>query len=113
MRANLAASFVLLLLAAVPAHAQNDGGSVNWLLPGCRSAVRQTSGVEDYRAGICSGIVRGISFASPNVCPPQTSNVGQMLAVVMRYVEQRPDRWHEDFMRVASEVLVTTWPCRR
>jgi len=33
--------------------------------------------------------------------------------VVVRYIEQRPGRMHENFLRLANEALTEAWPCRR
>jgi hypothetical protein len=102
---------MLLFLATTPAHAQADVSSVNWIISGCRSSVR-ADGIEPYKAGLCGGIVRALTYASSDVCAPRTANVGQMVAVVLQYIEQRPGRWHENFLIVAEDALKQTWPCR-
>jgi hypothetical protein len=106
----VAASF--LLLAAVPANAQSDSGSVSWMLPGCREVMRGSPNNDPFRSGLCAGYAAGIAYAAPIVCPPTQATVQQLVAVVVRYVDQRPERWHERFKDVAAEALSKTWPCR-
>jgi hypothetical protein len=38
---------------------------------------------------------------------------GQAVGVVVRYIDQRPERMHEKFMTLALEALQQAWPCRR
>jgi hypothetical protein len=39
--------------------------------------------------------------------------VGQTVAVVIKYIEARPERMHEDFGKLAYEALTAAWPCKR
>lgn len=110
----VAASAVLAFSAAVPANAQESTNSVNWILPGCRSAMSEGANPNlFFKAGSCNGIVRALVYALPDVCAPREVNGGQMVAVVVRYIDQYPARWHESFLKMADEALTKAWPCRR
>ena len=37
----------------------------------------------------------------------------QAIAVVVKYIEARPERMHEDFRALALEALTAAWPCKR
>lgn len=113
MRLGFAASLVVLLFAAAPAHAQNDANSVNWMLPGCRAADQDRFNDDPMRSGLCMGVIDAIAFASPTVCASNNIALGQKIAVTLRYLEARPNRWHENFKMMTNEALTATWPCRR
>jgi hypothetical protein len=108
----VAASFLLLLLAAVPAHAQGDPSSANWVMPGCRAAQAEIE-AHTYKQGVCSGIVRALMYASPTACVPAEVTIGQARTVAIQYIEQRPSRWHQHFTTLTDEALTQAWPCRR
>ena len=38
---------------------------------------------------------------------------GQSVAVVVKYIQERPERMHEDFGKLALEALIAAWPCKR
>ena len=58
-----------------------------------------------FKAGICTGTVRGIAFADPDICPPEVVTQGQMVRVVASYIDVRPSRQHESFEMLTMEVL--------
>jgi Rap1a immunity proteins len=37
----------------------------------------------------------------------------QAVAVVIKYIEARPEMMHEQFGDLAFEALTTAWPCKR
>ena len=39
--------------------------------------------------------------------------LGQMVRVIVAYIDARPARVHEDFRLLALEALVDAWPCKR
>jgi hypothetical protein len=43
---------------------------------------------------------------------PVGVNNGQMVGVVVRYIEARPYRMHEPFLPLALEALFDAWACR-
>jgi len=101
-----------ILLPAI-ASAQEDPGSATWVTPGCRAAIARADTGEMYRRGVCDGIVSGISFMDADTCTPKGVTLGQMIRVVVRYIDARPARQHESFNGLALEALRAAWPCRR
>ena len=45
-------------------------------------------------------------------CVPQGVTVRRGVAVLLKYLDQRPQRWHENFLDLAIEAYGATWPCR-
>jgi hypothetical protein len=43
--------------------------------------------------------------------PAEGVTQGQAVAVVVKYIEARPERMHESFGKLALLALVTAWPC--
>ncbi len=96
------------------ASAQVDPGSATWVMPGCRASIAESrSRPADYAQGVCMGMVRGIFFMHPDVCAPLEVTNGQILRVVVRYIDMRPERQHESFAKIVAEALGAAWPCRR
>jgi hypothetical protein len=48
-----------------------------------------------------------------DLCIPPEVKVGQMVDVVVKYVDARSYRGHEPFSVLIREVLAAAWPCRR
>jgi hypothetical protein len=42
---------------------------------------------------------------------PSGVTVGQMIKVVVQYIEAQPKRLHEDFTALAMEAMFDAWPC--
>lgn len=60
-----------------------------------------------------SGSFWGVTYDRPKVCAPGAVTKGQALKVVVQYIDQRPARMHEDFMKLAVEALQAAWPCKK
>jgi Rap1a immunity proteins len=50
---------------------------------------------------------------TPPFCVPPTATIGQMVRVVVKYIDQRPERLHEQFTVLAYEALKAAWPCKQ
>jgi hypothetical protein len=61
------------------------------------------------------GFVEAFLTAYPilHFCPPKGGTDGQAIAVVVKYIEARPERMHEQFGVFALEAFITAWPCKR
>jgi hypothetical protein len=111
-------SLVLALTQAGLAEVKKDRGSVNYLMPACRSFMSDVivkEGNPYIRArneGICVGTIDGIDEAADDVCVPGKVTRGQMVLVVIKYIDERPQRMHERFSKLAYEALKAAWPCK-
>jgi hypothetical protein len=48
------------------------------------------------------------------VCIPDDDAYSmQIIRVIVRYINERPERMHEHFELLALEALQQAWPCRR
>jgi hypothetical protein len=112
MKALVAGALAMLVVEAPNAFGE-DTGSANFLMPGCREALTSSN---DFIAGFCFGQVTGIaevlSFASS--CPaciriPKGATRDQIVSVVVKYIEARPEKMHEPFTLLAAQALLSTW----
>ncbi len=101
-----------VLLPAV-ASAQVDPNSATSAMPGCRAAVAEPRRPADYSVGYCTGVVSGVSYMALDVCTPARVTLGQMMRVVVHYIDARPARQHETFEKLVEEALKSAWPCPR
>ena len=75
----------------------------------------------NYETGFCWGsfasIQRMIIYADKNkrpllgVCVPPTSSRTQLIAIFTKYLEDNPQRLHEDSINVALSSLMEYFPC--
>jgi hypothetical protein len=101
------------------ASAQKDVRSANWVLPGCRSLLAGIGGDDlDFRAGVCAGVVgtfrdlgSGGSGAVRPYCIPDVVDTGQVVRVVVDFIERNPARTNEWFAVLVLEALRSAWPC--
>lgn len=109
----LCTAFALLALciSGTSASAQ-DVNSGNHMLPSCKALTVKGDASEPFAQGICSGTIDGLFYAGAGLCPPDGVTVGQMTRVVVKYLEQNPQRLHEDFKKLALEAMRRAWPCR-
>jgi hypothetical protein len=106
----------ILLALTMPASAE-DTTTANQMLPGCKGLLdnRMTSGVSVYQQGRCGGYVASLVYGvgGQEFCSPKGVSIGQAVAVVIKYIEARPERMHEQFGDLALEALKAAWPCKR
>lgn len=104
---------VVAMLFGCDATIAVDMGSANHIMPGCRSFTQTPAkGLEAaFLSGECMGIIEtivGLGLA----CAPKGSTHEQGVRVVVKYIDERPARTHENFMLLAQEALRAAWPCR-
>ena len=87
------------------------------MLPHCKFALTDHA-ERSFLAGMCVGSIRAIArlAATPRasvLCAalPDSVTPEQMVRVVVRYIEARPQRMHEAFFVLAIEALLDAWPC--
>jgi hypothetical protein len=101
--------------------------SANEVLPACKlylsivdrhGAAREAEVVHLMDAGECLGAVYAMlnvsqALAEPfKACPPADTQPEQGVRAVVAYIEKRPERGREDFIRLALEAFRASWPCR-
>jgi hypothetical protein len=73
--------------------------------------------VEARSAGSCEGMIETTMLFSPNLpadtraCPPAQGSVLQSAKVLLRYLDNNPDRLNEPGITVAIEAFRDAWPC--
>jgi hypothetical protein len=100
----------LLALATTTAGAEEDRYSPNYWLPYCKAFI-STNNRDPLSQGICVGRIEGVAFASCANIPDAVTR-GQIVRVVVRNIETRPQRMHEPFLPLAREAVVDAWPCK-
>ncbi len=105
----------ILLVAGVPsAVAQQDMDSACYALNGCRLLSNDTfDGL--FEQSRCADKIKTI-FRNRNGtenCAPRRSNIKENSASIVRYIETRPERWHEKFAVLAQEALMEDWRCQK
>ena len=123
---------VLLIgfLHAAAAATTQDG---NKLLRACTQAIRFTDSPETLaqafrqpeqvmEAGYCLGLLRGVANmnmvwqmytkdASMFFCLPPESIVNQWMRIVVRYLQQHPEKLHEEDIGLVSLAFTSAFPC--
>jgi hypothetical protein len=72
---------------------------------------------EARSAGSCEGMIETAMLFSPNLpadvraCPPAQGSVLQSAKVLLRYLDNNPDRVNEPGITIAIEAFRDTWPC--
>jgi Rap1a immunity proteins len=73
---------------------------------------------EARSAGSCEGMIETAMLFSPNLpadvraCPPAQGSVLQSAKVLLRYLDNNPDRVNEPGITIAIEAFRDAWPCR-
>jgi hypothetical protein len=68
-------------------------------------------------AGSCEGMIETAMLFSPNLpadvraCPPAQGSVLQSAKVLLRYLDNNPDRVNEPGITIAIEAFRDAWPC--
>lgn len=112
----------MLLVAALmaePCYAVAKSGTGNELLEHCRGLMQRApvkNRVEAFGQGQCAGVVwalttTGEALGRLSSCLPEGVNMGQGLRVVVKFLDEHPERTHEDFVLLAATALHEAWPC--
>ncbi len=107
----LLALILITALSCGTGSTQENLGSANYIMKGCRDHLTQSES-NYFGRGNCSGLLEGIAYADPMVCIPNGVTLGQIVRVVVQSIDQQPARLHEHFRDLAREVLRRTWPCK-
>src|SRR5271168_1857107 len=72
---------------------------------------------EARSAGACEGMIETAMLFSPNLpadvraCPPAQGSILQSAKILLRYLDNNPDRVNEPGITVAIEAFRDAWPC--
>jgi len=107
----------ILLALTMPVSAQETSvqRSASEMLSGCKGFLDDNiTGVSMFYKGRCVGFLAGLVYGvgGEDFCLPKGATTGQAVAVVVKYIEARPERMHESFGRLALEALAAAWPCK-
>ena len=73
---------------------------------------------EARSAGGCEGMIESAMFFSSNLppdvrsCPPALGSILESARVLLRYLEQNPDRLNMPGIALAFEAFRDAWPCQ-
>jgi hypothetical protein len=108
-----------LCSSSVTAEEENMNNA-NALLPSCKNLLvdRARGGFDaGWGQGLCMGMIVTVGYFARSLpehlrsCRPDKVTQGQMVRVVISYVEARPERMHEDIRDLAIEAFRHAWPC--
>lgn len=102
------------LVAPAPAYAYFDTG--NDLYTNCSS--EPTDAKSTFNVGLCFGYIRGIAdnmnlatdIRSSPTCIPGGADTRQIKDVVMKYMDDHPDRRDMPAVMIVTLALVSAWP---
>jgi len=66
-----------------------------------------------WRAGYCIGIVTGVSDESPQHCSPEDAIVAQSIRVVLKFLQDHPEKLHQRRTWLAAEALRKAFRCSK
>src|SRR5215471_9119309 len=118
----LSAAFVVSAAGADRSQQMDVDISANTIYSGCKAfaqglpvADKQTIVLGNY----CSGVLHGLSGVSRymtapewQACIPPDLPSSQLARVVVKYLDEHPQRTNEDFRRLAMEAFHEAWPCQ-
>jgi Rap1a immunity proteins len=118
MRSILCAAMLALTVTMAGAE---ENYSANYWLPHCKEVVEQRP-IDEGLFGLamfCAGLVQGVAVMALNApeagrCAklPRYVSRQQLVRVVVRYIEARPQRMQEFFPSLVIEALHDAWPCK-
>jgi hypothetical protein len=127
---SLISAFALLLVSVGQAHPQQNYGSAEYVLPLCKTwlkvavegdvaevgSIVKMEPIRLTTSGMCAGVVIGIAATLRTfglACPANLVSNEQLIRMVVEEIEKYPDQMQEDFSVLASEVMISAWPCKK
>lgn len=112
--------FCVFAVGSSGGQSPKDAITGNGLLGSCQIHVKsmedrsyKENTFEAYRDGYCSGLVYGVSSASPDICPSEGVTGGQQVRVVLKYLQDHPEELHLDDALLAERALAKAFPCKK
>jgi hypothetical protein len=101
---------LVVFVMSTSARAEVNPNSGNWWVEPCK---REGS-------AICTGFVAGMVqmnamltfvYHRPLWCLPNDVTIGQASKVIVRFLDDHPDQLHRPFVGLATDALITSFPC--
>jgi Rap1a immunity proteins len=108
------AIFTSLQLTSGAVGAEENPYTANDLLQDCKASLLEGVAVPRpfySNSGLCMGLVAGVHYIDAKSCAPDNATNNQLMRVVLAYIEVRPQRMNEEFMKLVVEALRSAWPC--
>jgi hypothetical protein len=126
---TLAGMLTATVLIASPVSGEQNSGSANRILPGCKTWLRVASEDIDAvtneiaagsaapgglpahftKAGMCAGIILGIAIGME--CIPEGVTNEQVVRVVVDRIEKSPELMNQRFGSLVMAVVTLEWRC--
>jgi hypothetical protein len=98
-----------LAVITVPSHAEwlkfDDGNS---LLSKCED------GDLFFNKGYCTGLIAGVhdTHSGKSICKPKTAPLKQLKQVVVKFLQENPDKLHYSAVSLTRFALEEAFPCK-
>ncbi len=108
--------WLLVFGLALTASSFGEGNPTgNNLLNDCTVATKEgvKTGAENYDQGYCTGLVNALLFAGYGVCPATGVTTGQGIKIVLKFLNDHPDKLHLDDALLGQQALSEAFPCKK
>ena len=121
VRAMILAALVAPVGGAAAQPTNPNDHSANAVYAGCKAFASGQKVAEPQMAMIgnyCAGMLHALTGITEYLtggwhsCIPNSSNAAQSARVVVKFLDEHPERMHEDFRALALEAFHQAWPCR-
>jgi len=116
--------FLALLVVTIPISATamgSDGKNLKRMCDQYKKVVEEGKvNASAFDAGMCLATIGAYSDAIKNIevlqnmrmpCIPVGVNYGQRQAVVRKYLEEHPEKWHLIYQKIIIEAMLEAFPC--
>lgn len=112
---KIMAAFLLLILSVVSHAHFVDGNELVANMRDWERASQKSTETNYMNASHYSGYVKGVHDAlelSDVICPPDNVTVGQVNAIVAKFLNANPERWGKPAFFLVSQSLKGAFPCK-
>jgi len=106
--------FLVITSTFVPvaAFAQNPvDDEARTVTAGCHQALKRATQLQNFDAGMCLGVLKGLHYLSKDICIPPATSLGEIGSVVAQYLDRHAGNAHDDFQEDALHAMRSAWPC--
>jgi hypothetical protein len=121
LMASSSVCFICIGLAIFVGSAQaQDTASGEYFLGSCQVTMRlldnqdaPTNKYETWRDGYCRGVIEGMTATSPRICPSESVTYGQEIRVVVKFMQDHPEKLNLRGIQLANDALSNAFPCSK